>query len=72
MTDIDTKKKSRNIPGGEKTAREVLEEKLQDTLVPGFKVPLDPDEADEMGAFEEDAMSLEDAMEASTDPQEAE
>jgi len=40
--------------------------------VPGISIEFEPDEADELGAFEEDAMSLEDAMEASTDPREAE
>lgn len=40
--------------------------------VPGIAVEFEPDEADQMGAFEEDAMSLEDAMDASTDPREAE
>lgn len=39
--------------------------------VPGLAVEFEPDEADRMGAFEEDAMSLEDAMEASSDPREA-
>lgn len=39
--------------------------------VPGIAVEFEPDEADQMGAFEDDAMSLEDAMEASTDPREA-
>lgn len=39
--------------------------------VPGLAVEFEPDEADRMGAFEEDAMSLEDAMEASNDPREA-
>lgn len=37
---------------------------------PGLAVEFDPDEADRMGAFEESAMSLEDAIEASTDPRE--
>lgn len=40
--------------------------------VPGVAIEFEPDEADKMGAFEDDAMSLEDAMEASTDPREAE
>lgn len=39
--------------------------------VPGIAVEFEPDEADRMGAFEEDAMSLEDALEASNDPREA-
>jgi len=37
-------------------------------VVPGLAVEFEPDEADRMGAFEENAMSLEDAIEASTDP----
>lgn len=40
--------------------------------VPGISIEFEPDEADRMGAFEEDSMSLEDAVEASTDPREAE
>lgn len=39
--------------------------------VPGLAIEFDPEEADRMGAFDEDAMSLEDAIEASTDPREA-
>ena len=39
--------------------------------VPGLSVEFEPDEADRLGAFEDDAMSLEDAIEASTDPREA-
>ena len=40
-------------------------------IVPGVAIEFDPEEADQMGAFEEDAMSLEDAIEASSDPREA-
>jgi len=39
---------------------------------PGLAVEFDPEEAEQMGAFVEDALSLEDAMDASTDPREAE
>ena len=38
--------------------------------VPGLVIEFEPDETDRMGAFEEDALSLEDAMEASSDPRE--
>ncbi len=51
----------------------VLEQKKQlMDIVPGLEVAFDPDEAEIMGAFVEDAMSLEDALDASTDPREAE
>lgn len=49
-----------------------LEYKIKHLDTPGMVVELDPEEAEQMGAFEEDAMSLEDAMDASTDPREAE
>ena len=47
-----------------------LKAKFMD-IVPGVAIEFDPEEADQMGAFEEDAMSLEDAIEASSDPREA-
>jgi type IV secretion system protein VirB1 len=47
-----------------------LKTKFMD-IVPGMAIEFDPEEADQMGAFEEDAMSLEDAIEASIDPREA-
>ena len=49
-----------------------LEYKIKHLDPPGMVVELDPEEAEQMGAFKEDAMSLEDAMDASTDPREAE
>ena len=52
------------------TAREVLDAKLQAAETPGVVVELDPDEAERLGAFQEDALSLEDALEASTDEDE--
>lgn len=41
--------------------------KLADLTVPGFQVPLDPDEAEWAGAFAEEALSEEDALESSVD-----
>lgn len=54
----------------ETAARKVLEAKLQAFDTPGMVVEFDPDEAEQLGAFQEDAMSVEDAMEASTDEDE--
>lgn len=41
--------------------------KLTDVLIPGFQVEFDPDEADQAGAFIEDALSEQDALESSID-----
>jgi hypothetical protein len=45
----------------------VLREKLIDALTPGFQAEFGPDEADQAGAFVEDALSEEDAAESSID-----
>ena len=44
-----------------------LREKLLDALIPGYQAEFDPDEADMAGAFVEDAMSEQDAVESSMD-----
>jgi len=41
-----------------------LDEKLVDPLMPGSHVEFDPEEAEQAGAFIEDALSEEDAMES--------
>jgi len=47
---------------------EVLHEKLDDAATPGFhQAEFDPDEAERAGAFEEDALSEEDALNSVTD-----
>ena len=38
-------------------AASVLKEKLLDAQTPGFEVEFDPDEAEQAGAFQEDALS---------------
>lgn len=40
----------------------VIESKLDDLSAPGYVVEVDPDEAEIMGAFLEDALNLEDAI----------
>lgn len=43
--------------------RDALHEKLDDAATPGFhQVEFDPDEAEQAGAFEEDALSEADAL----------
>jgi hypothetical protein len=55
-----------------KDAAEALLEKLADASTPGYQVEFDPEEAERAGAFIEDAVSEEDAMESSVDLLDAE
>jgi hypothetical protein len=48
-----------------------LREKLADAEVPGYQAEFDPDEAERAGAFVEDAMSEQDALESTIDQPEA-
>jgi hypothetical protein len=43
---------------------DVMSEKFEDLVIPGFLVEVSPIEANLMGAFVEDALNEEDAMEA--------
>lgn len=56
-----------NIFDDEANANEVLYEKLADAMTPGYRVEFDPDEADRVGAFVEDALSEQDAAEGTED-----
>lgn len=47
--------------------REAVREKMADALTPGFQVEFDPDEAERVGAFVEDALSEQDATESGDD-----
>lgn len=49
----------------------LIQEKLLDALTPGFQAEFDPDEAEWLGAFEEDALSEEDALESRDDLKDA-
>ena len=52
----------------ETAAAAVLKEKLSDAeRSPGFEVEFDPEEAEQAGAFEEDALIAADALESSID-----
>ncbi|HCG9146956.1 TPA: conjugal transfer protein TraD [Vibrio parahaemolyticus] len=48
-------------------AAEALREKLDDAMTPGYQTEFDPDEAEAVGAFVEDALSEEDAAESDAD-----
>lgn len=47
--------------------RQVLLAKLEDLETPGFVGDFDPDEAELVGAFREDALSEQDALESTAD-----
>lgn len=46
---------------------DVLLEKLTDAGTPGFQAEFDPDEAERAGAFYEDALSEQDALDSDVD-----
>ena len=48
-------------------AIDVMREKLIDMEVPGFQAEFDPDEAERAGAFLEDALSEQDALDGAMD-----
>lgn len=52
---------------GNDPSNEVIAEKLLDAQIPGFIAEFDPDEAEQVGAFVEDALSEQDALESDID-----
>jgi len=67
MTDSDTFDVKADTLIGAGDAVDVLAEKLTDAMVPGAMVEFDPDEAERIGAFQEDALDEADALESSID-----
>jgi hypothetical protein len=55
------------IPDGSLNASETVRGKLTDAMTPGFQAEFDPEEAEQVGAFTEDALSEQDALESSED-----
>ena len=47
--------------------KEVIQEKLLDAEIPGFQAEFDPLEAERLGAFTEDALSEQDALDSTID-----
>jgi hypothetical protein len=65
---------TRNDPGTTEVSTDdearvaaTLHEKLADALIPGFQAEFAPDEAELAGAFVEDALSEQDAVESGVD-----
>ena len=46
---------------------EILQKKLLDAQIPGFKAQFEPQEAEMLGAFTEDALNEKDALESVID-----
>jgi hypothetical protein len=46
---------------------EIIHEKLLDAFTPGYSVEFDPEEAENSGAFKEDAIDEKDALESNID-----
>ena len=46
---------------------QVIQEKLLDAEIPGFQAEFDPLEAERLGAFKEDALSEQDALDSAID-----
>ena len=67
MTDSDTFDVNADSLIGAGDAVDVLAEKLTDAMIPGAIVEFDPDEAERIGAFQEDALDESDALESSID-----
>ena len=56
-----------NAAGDQANAGGALREKLLDAMTPGYQAEFDPDEAEQAGAFVEDALSEQDAAESDID-----
>jgi len=67
-----TEQKNQNLsqtkkPSEKEIFEQVLREKTLDADIPGFMVECSPEEAEALGAFEEDALSEVDALESACD-----
>ncbi len=56
-----------NLYDDQANAKQALADKLKNTSVPGYQVAFDPNEAEQLGAFTEDALSESDAMDSAAD-----
>lgn len=61
------KRRCRMAEEDHKTMNQVIKEKLLDMETPGFQAEFTPDEADLMGAFEETALTEQDALDSVID-----
>ncbi len=58
---------AQGVPSIDKTAAAVLHDKLTDALIPGYQAEFGPLEAIDAGAFVEDALSEQDAIDRDID-----
>ncbi len=63
MNSIDNK----NFAPTQHVDTEVLGEKLADAQIPGFQAEFDPEEAEQIGAFQEDALTEQEALDSDMD-----
>jgi hypothetical protein len=67
MTQHDRMDPNNIIRSDADNAAAALRDKLTDLLIPGYSVEFDPDEAEQAGAFQEDALSEQDAADSCLD-----
>ena len=67
MTQQDWTDPNDMIPCDAASAAAALRDKTTDILIPGYSVEFDPDEAEQAGAFQEDALSEQDAADSCLD-----
>ncbi len=58
---------NKNLDPTQHVDNKVLVEKLADAQTPGFQAEFDPDEAEQLGAFKEDALTEQDALDSDID-----
>jgi hypothetical protein len=67
MNQKDITALNETVPDNEANAAAALRDKLADIMTAGYEVEFDPDEAEQAGAFREEALSPQDAAESSVD-----
>ena len=58
---------NKNFASTQHVDTEALGEKLADAQTPGFQAEFDPEEAEQLGAFKEDALTEQDALDSDID-----
>jgi hypothetical protein len=64
MNTDDSKSEVSDVTISQHRPADIVSEKLSDAQTPGFVAEFDPDEAERAGAFNEDALSEADAIDA--------
>lgn len=64
---MNTEDSNLELVESEESLIDGLTDKLEDAAIPAYQVELDPDEAENLGAFTEDAISENEALDSSPD-----